>query len=116
MAFYDKTVTIADGQTTSPAVDTGLLTTHSKTQLVGITFPASMTSTSMTFERATTEAGTYTPLREVGGAARYPVTVTSGETVTLDPRVFICAPYIKLVGGSSETGAKVITLHFHEVV
>jgi hypothetical protein len=30
--------------------------------------------------------------------------------------VFICAPYIKLVGGSSETGAKVITLHFHEVV
>jgi hypothetical protein len=116
VAFYDKTVTIANNGTTSAAIDTGLLSTHSKTQLVGITFPASMTSTAMTVQRATTESGTYTVLREVGGASDYPITVTSEKTVPLDPRVFITAPWIKLVCGTAETGAKVITLHFHEVV
>lgn len=116
MSFYDKTVTIANGQTTSPAVDTGKLSTFSKTQLVGITFPASMTGTTMTFQRATTEAGTYTPIREVGGAAAYSITVTSEATVTLDPRIFLVAPFLKLVSGSAETGAKIVTLHFDEVV
>lgn len=116
MAFYDKTITIADSGTTTAAVDTGLLSNHSQTQLVGVTFPASMTGTTMTFQRATTEAGTYTPLREVGGASAYSITVTSSATVPLDPRVFITAPFIKCVSGSSESGAKTLTLHFHEVV
>ena len=116
MALNDKTVTIANNATTSGAVDTGLTSNYSETQLVGVTFPASMTGTTMTFERATTETGTYTPIREVGGASRYSITVTSSETVALDPRVFILAPFLKLVSGSSESGAKTITLHFSEVV
>jgi len=116
VALFDQTVTIANGTTTSPAVNTGLTSNYSETQLVGVTFPASMTGTTMTFERATTETGTYTPIREVGGASRYSITITSGETITVDPRVFIVAPFLKLVSGSSETGAKTITLHFSEVV
>ena len=116
MAFYDKTITIANAGTTTAAVDTGLLSNYSKTQLVGVTFPATMTGTTMTFQRATTETGTFTALREVGGANAYSITVTASTTVPLDPRVFLTAPFIKLVSGSSEGAARTITLHFHEVV
>ena len=116
MTFYDKTVTIASSGTTTAAVDTGLVSTYAKTQLVGVTFPAAMTSTAMTFTGSTTEAGTYTTIKEVGGAATYSITVTASSKVPLDPRVFVCSPYIKCVGGSSEGADRSLTLHFREIV
>ena len=115
MAFYDKTITIANAGTTTAAVDTGLVSSYSATQLVAVTFPATMTSTVMTFQRATTEGGTYTAIREVGGASAYSITVTASTTVPLDPRVFVCAPFIKLVAGTSEGAERTVTLHFREV-
>ncbi len=115
MAFYDKTITIASSGTTTDAVDTGLTSSYSTTQLVGVTFPATMTSTTMTFTAASTEAGTYTTLTEVGGASNYSITVTASRRVPLDHRVFVCAPFIKCVGGSSEGGTRTLTLHFREV-
>lgn len=115
MPFYDKTITISSGGTTTAAVDTGLVSSFSNTQLVGITFPAAMTSTTMTIQRATTESGTYTTLREVGGASSYSLTVAASVTVPLDHRIFVCAPFIKLVAGSSEGADRTITLHFREV-
>ncbi len=115
MAFYDQTITIANGQTTTDAVDTGLLSTHGKTQLVGISFPAAMTSTAMTFTAASTSGGTYTTVKEVGGASNYSITVSTSSRIPLDPRVFVCCPFIKCVGGSSEGGARTLTLHFREV-
>lgn len=116
MALIDKTATIANAQTTSDTIDTGLLTTYPQTAFIAITFPASMTGTTMTFQRASTSNGTFTALREVGGANAYSITVTSSATVPLDPRVFLNAAFVKCVSGSSETGAKSLTLHFHEVV
>jgi hypothetical protein len=115
MTFYDKTITIANGGTTTDAVDTGLTSTFAKSQLVGVSFPATMTSTAMTFTAASTEAGTYTTVKEVGGAATYSITVTASSRIPLDPRVFVCCPFIKCVGGSSEGGARTLTLHFREV-
>lgn len=115
MAFYDKTVTIASSGTTSAAVDTGLLSTHSKTQLVGISFPSAMTSTAMTFTAASTEAGTYTTLKEVSGGSTYSITVTASSRIPFDHRVFVCAPFIKCVGGSAEGAERTLTLHFREV-
>jgi hypothetical protein len=115
VAFYDKTITIASAGTTTAAVDTGLVSSYAKTQLVGVTFPATMTSTAMTFQRATTEAGTYTAIREVSGASAYTVTVTASVTVPLDHRVFVCAPFVKLVAGSAEGAERTLTLHFREV-
>ena len=115
MSFYDKTITIANNGTTTAAVDTGLLSTHSKTQLVGVTFPAAMTSTAMTFTAASTEAGTYTTLKEVGGAANYSITVSASSRIPLDPRVFVACPFIKCVGGSAEGAERTLTLHFREV-
>ncbi len=115
MAFYDKTITIANNGTTTAAVDTGLLSTHSKTQLVGISFPAAMTSTAMTFTAASTEAGTYTTLTEVGGASNYSITVAASKRVPFDHRVFVTAPFIKCVAGSAEGAERTLTLHFREV-
>lgn len=115
MTFYDKTITIANGGTTTDAVDCGLISTFSKTQLIGVTFPGTMTSTAMTFTAASTLAGTYTTLTEVGGAYSYSITVTASRRVPLDPRVFVCCPFIKCVGGSSEGGERTLTLHFREV-
>lgn len=116
MSFYDKTVTIASSGTTTAAVDTGLSSTYAKTQLVGISFPAAMTSTAMTFTAASTETGTYTTLKEVGGASTYSITVSASSRVPLDHRVFVCCPFIKCVGGSSEGADRSLTLHFQEIV
>lgn len=115
MTYYDKTATIASSGTTTAAIDTGLISTHAKSQLVGVTFPATMTSTAMTFTAASTEAGTYTTVKEVGGAATYSITVTASSRIPLDPRVFVCCPYIKCVGGSAEGADRTLTLHFREV-
>lgn len=115
MAFYDQTVTISSGGTTSAAIDTGLLSTHSKTQLVGISFPATMTSTAMTFTAASTSGGTYTTVKEVGGASNYSITVSASSRIPLDPRVFVACPFIKCVGGSAEGAERTLTLHFREV-
>ncbi len=114
--LFDQTVTIPNGTAThATGLDTGLTSNHPKTQLVGITFPAAMTSTALTITAASTLDGTYTTLMEVGGAASYSVTVTASRRVPLDPRVFVCAPFIKIVTGSNEGDNRILTMHFREV-
>lgn len=99
----EVTATIANSGTTSDVVDLNL------GQLVGLIFPASMTGTALTFTMSTSSGGTYVGVKDVGGAADYSLTVTSSKYVPIDPRVFCGIRYVKLVSGSSETGAKVIT-------
>lgn len=113
--FFDQTVTIASGGTTTAVVDCGLISNNAETQLVGISFPAAMTGTAMTFTAGSTAAGTFTALREVGGAAAYSITITASARVPLDPRVFACCPFIRCVSGSSEGADRTLTLHFREV-
>lgn len=114
--LFDQTVTIPSGTAThSTGLDTGLTSTKPMTQLVGITFPATMTSSALTITAASTLGGTYTTLTEVGGASSYSVTVTASRRVPLDPRVFVCAPFIKIVTGSNEGADRTLTLHFREV-
>ena len=99
----EASATIANAAATSDSVELAL------GQLMGLIFPASMTGTTMTFTMCQTLSGTYVGVKDVGGAADYSVTVTSSKYVPLDPRIFAGCKYVKLVSGSSETGAKVIT-------
>jgi len=105
----EASATIAASGTTSDVVDLNL------GQLVGLIFPASMTGTTLTFTMSTASGGTYVGVKDVGGASDYSITVTSSKYVPIDPRVFCGVRYLKLVSGSTESGAKVITCVFRPV-
>lgn len=106
----EASATIANAAATSDAVELNL------GQLVGLIFPASMTGTTLTFTMSTSSGGTYVGVKDIGGAADYSITVTSSKYVPIDPRVFCGIRYLKLVSGSNETGAKVITCVFRPVM
>jgi hypothetical protein len=108
-------ITIDNGQTShSTPISTGLLS-NGQYQLHGFEFPASMTSTAATLTGARSANGTYVTLREVGGASSYPLGVGSSVFVPVDPRVLATFPFIKLVLGTAESGAKTITAHLRRI-
>lgn len=95
--------TIANAATTSGAVDLALF------RPIALQFPASMTGTTMTFTASTVNSDdTFVAVYDTGGASAYSVTVGSSRIVPIDERVLWGCRYLKLVSGSSETGAKVI--------
>lgn len=106
--------TINSGTTTSSVIDCGFWN-DDKSQLVGIYFPNSFTSGSVTFLSSDQETGTYNQVREVGGASVYTATVATGTYVPLDPRVFAGASFIKVVGASTETSSRTLKLSIREV-
>lgn len=108
------TGTINSGSTTSAAVGTGLMSLK-ETQLVALIFPSSMTSTSMTFSASDTESGTYSTVRTVDSGSSYTISVAASTYVPLDPRVFSGVKYVKLIGGSSEAGARSIQMVLHKL-
>lgn len=76
-------------------------------QLVGLYTPGTITSTALTFT-ASVDGSTYVPVRDVGGASAYSVTVAASYYVPLDPRVFAGAQYVKVVPGSSEASPRTV--------
>jgi hypothetical protein len=97
------TATIASGQTTSAAVDL------SGTTLVGLQMPASFTGTSVTFQVATSAAGTYQSMTSSTGSA-LTFTVAGGKYVAANPTDFAGVQYFKLISGSSEGADRIIEL------
>ena len=75
---------------------------------VGILFPASLTSTTMTFTVATTLAGTYMPLYNASGAVSY--TIAASRYVAINPADFYGVQFIKVILGSDEAAARTITV------
>lgn len=98
----DLTATIAASGTTSGEVDLRGGT------LCGIHLPASFTGTSLTFTAAPASGGTFRTLYRNG--ADYSVPVAQGKYVSLDPNVFAGVQFLKIVSGSSEGGARTLTL------
>lgn len=102
-AISTVTATIASSATTSAAVDLG------GTTLVGIQLPAAFTGTSLSFQAATSLAGTYQAVIDASGAT-LSKTVAQGKFLTLDPAEFAGIQFIKIVSASTEGSARDLIL------
>ena len=95
---------IASGGTTSGAIRTGPYR-----QQLNLQF-ATMTGTAMTFHGSDAEDGTFVEIVTDGGVA-ISITVTDDKVVYLneeESRAILACPFIKLVSGSAEGGARTI--------
>jgi hypothetical protein len=97
------TATIANGQTTSDAIDCS-----SGRTLVGLYLPGALTGTTFAFTACATSGGTYVPVYDVEGGSAYSVTVGTSRYVPVDPTVFAGARFLKLVS-ASEGGVRSIS-------
>jgi hypothetical protein len=97
-----RTVTIANGQTTSDALDCINGT------VVGILTPAALTGTAFTFS-VSADGVTYATLYDSSGAA-VSFTVAASRYVYVDPAIFAGLRYVKVISGSSEGAQRIITL------
>lgn len=93
-------VTIALSGTTSAAIAAKGMS------LVGIQFPAALTSTAVTFT-VSSDGVTYVPLYNSAGAVSY--TIAAGRYMAINPVDFYGATYFKIVMGSSEAAARSLT-------
>ena len=104
---FDVTVTIANGETVSQAVDI------SGTTLCGIIVPANLEGVSLTLQSSGSFAGTYVDVYDRAGNQISKVTVAgsgSARFISLDPNNFIGLQYIKLESASTQTGDAIFTL------
>lgn len=95
--------TIANAATTSAAIPTKGLS------LVGIQLPATFTGTAMTFT-GSVDGVTYQPVYVTTSGTALSYTVAQARYIAIDPAPFYGLAYIKLVSGSSEGGARAITV------
>lgn len=102
------TATIANGATTSGAVDL-----KNKT-LVGIEFPAALTGTSVSFTVARHGSTTFLPLYTSAGT-RVSVTFTASSHIGLLASDFAGCEQVKIVSSASEGAERSITLISREV-
>lgn len=96
-------VTIANAASTSTA-----LTMEGNRVPVGIQTPASLTSTTLTFEGSTDTGATYQPLYD--GSTLYSLTAGTSRYIGLNPNVFAGVKLVRIVGGSTEGGARTIRI------
>lgn len=89
-------VTIADGESLSPAVNLG------GRVLVGVEVPASWTAASLTFQACSTADGTYTDLYDSAGEVAI-TTMDSSRYISLPSDTFLGVKHLKLRSGVTAT-------------
>lgn len=99
----DCTIDVSDSATVSQAVNLEGAT------LCGFILPATFTGTTITFQIADEEGGTYVNLYDKTNT-QVSFSVTQGRGYSVDPALFACAQFIKLVSGSTEGADRVIKL------
>lgn len=97
------TVTIANGATTSTAY-----TLPANKRLVAIQTPSALTSTAITFEQSSDDGVTYQPVYNESSA--YSITTSTSRYHRVNGEVFDGVRVVRLIGGSTEGGARTITL------
>jgi len=96
---FDLQVVIANGTTTSNAVD--LL----GTSLLAFVTDAALNGTAFTFTVSDNLAGTYVPLKRMSdGTALTAVVAVSGQYAT-NPADFASVRFLKIVSGTAQSGA-----------
>lgn len=93
---------IANGLQNSSVIATGGMA------LTGIFLPAAFTGTALTFLACALVGGTYVPVCKSDGSP-LSYTVAQGTYVAIDPRDFQGIPFLKIVSGSAEGGARTLT-------
>ena len=78
-------------------------------KLIGLSTPAALTSTTLTFKVYDEVSATYKTLKTSAGAA-YSITVAANFYIPLDPNIFMGIKKLQLVFGSKETADRIITL------
>jgi hypothetical protein len=102
-AAYTQDVVITSGQQNSAAADL-----KEKT-LVGVSLPATLTGTSLTFFAAAALAGTYKQVTNEDGSA-YSVTVAADKWCAVDANKFLGVRFLKVRSGSAEGADRTIAL------
>lgn len=105
--FNKTTATIPISTTTSDVIDC-----VSKGPPAALQMPAAFTGTTVSFLCATTETGTFQALYDAG--ANVSLTVAASKYVRLDPAIFYCIKYMKIVSGSSEAAEREIEVVHRE--
>lgn len=95
-----QTATIANAATTSSEIKLD------GAAFGGVILPATMTGTTMTFTVSDASGGTYVALTDSAGNA-ISQTIAASKGFALPPEAF-AFPYLKLVSGSAEGGARSI--------
>jgi hypothetical protein len=103
-SVYTAPAVIASGQTASAAIDL----THF--MLAGLTMPAAFTGTAISFQVATSLAGTYVALEDENGDP-YTLTVEASKYYPVNVIHFIGGRFLKVVSGSAQGAERTITLH-----
>lgn len=101
MAFYNVTFTIANGATTSDAINL------TKGTLVALEIPSTFDGTTLTFTAAEWTgsggiAGTYYPIYDASGN-QVTVTTAASRRVNFSPTDFLGIKSMKLVAGTSQS-------------
>lgn len=100
------TATIANGATTSSAIET------SDCSITGILIPSAFTGTSITFTAALTSGGTYYPVRQPDSTgALVTIGVTAGTFIPLILGELVGLPFLKIVSGSAEGASRDIQIY-----
>lgn len=97
------TITIANGETTSGAIQTHW---NKGFSLGVLQIPAAFTGTSMTFEGSLDGGTTFAPI--YAESSHYAVQVGADRMVSLKLTVFAGFTHVKLVSNASETGDRTI--------
>jgi hypothetical protein len=95
----NSSVTIASGQTTSPAIACGGLV------LCGLFIPAGFTGTSISF-LASQDGTNFFPVKSTTSGTALSYTVAASTYAAIDPKDFQGINFLKIVSGSSEGAAR----------
>ncbi len=100
---FDKTITIADGQTASPAID--LIGTY----VVALIIPTGFEGTTLALQGSDSLDGTYYNAYNTAGTQLVPV-VAASRYIPFVPSDTASIRFLKLVAGTAQTGAITIKL------
>lgn len=101
---FNKSITIGDGEQNSAVIELD------GSSLVGVLFPASLTSTAMTFLVSSAADGTFVDLKSTTSGSALSYTVASSQYNAIDPAPFAGVQFLKIRLGSAESGAKELLL------
>lgn len=104
-----KSVVIANGATTSGAIEL-----EGGATIVGIRLPSAFTGTSITLTESTSTTGTFQAVYDNTGT-QITFTVAASRTVLIDPSYTLGLRFIKLVSGSSEGADRTIQVIIKEL-
>lgn len=98
-------VPLADGATASSVIDTQGM------RVAALEIPSGLTATAITFEGGFTQDGSFYPVYDDAGN-QYSMTVASSRFVAVDSvSAVTVARYIKLIPGTTQSGAITLRLH-----